>query len=167
MGNEEKAFETYVGIRDARICPANMLGFMAGVHFAIGKIHIKRNEVDTAVDCFHAMMVLAHEGNRMHYSNWNPLWTGDPEGLGDMIIESMKLMAKVLPEMPPKIKDIRDKVVSENRLEAVRNKEVGNNHFKKKDYRLAVHSYNMGKYRDPNLHNTLIVKLYLKGTFDV
>ena len=115
------------------------------MHFAIGKIHIKRNEVDTAVDCFHAMLVLCHEANRMHYSNWNPLWIGEPEGLGNMMIESMKLMAKVLPEMPPKIKEIQDKFVSENKLEAERFKKVGNDHFKKKDYRLAVHSYNMGK----------------------
>ena len=144
MGNEGKAFETYVGIRDAKICPANMLGFMAGVHFALGKIYLQRNEVDTAVDSFHAMLVLCHETNRMHYSNWNPLWIGEPEGLGNMMMESMKLMAKVLPEMPPKIKEIRDKFVSENRLEAERFKKVGNDHFKKKEYRLAVHSYNQG-----------------------
>ena len=144
MGNEEKAFETYVGIRDAKICPVNMLGFMAGVHFALGKIYLRRDEVHTAVDSFHAMMALSHEANRMHYSNWNPLWTGEPEGLGDMMIQSMRLMAKVLPEMPPKIKEIRDQVVSENRLEAERFKKVGNDHFKKKEYRLAVHSYNQG-----------------------
>ena len=91
MGNTELAFETYSKIVNCEESKSNLM-YMAGSYFALGNIHYERNESAKSREFFVKLFRCAEKMNDYNQMMAIPLFTQQPESVGEMITESLPIL---------------------------------------------------------------------------
>ena len=91
MGNTEYAFETYSKIVHCQESKSNLM-YMAGSYFALGHIHYERNESAKSREFFVKLFRCAEKMNDCNQMMAIPLFTQQPESVGEMITECLPIL---------------------------------------------------------------------------
>ena len=91
MGNTDHAFETYSKIVNCEESKSNLM-YMAGSYFALGNIHYERNQSAKSREFFVKLFRCAEKMNDYNQMMAIPLFTQQPESVGEMITECLPIL---------------------------------------------------------------------------
>ena len=91
MGNTELAFEAYSKIVNCEESKSNLM-YMAGSYFALGKIHYERDQSAKSRELFVKLYRCAEKMNECNQMMAIPLFTQQPESVGEMITECLPIL---------------------------------------------------------------------------